>query len=129
MHPNADKICESLSRIGGDFGRLGRASAKHGRDVNRRILKDRVCCRDRAEVAARTGVGNPRCGCDLAVLVNHLRREVRLSRRRERRPGRVEERRRPVRKRDTGAGRAISLEVAEAIRDGLTHSVRIDTGQ
>ena len=43
--------------------------------------------------------------------------------------GRVEERRRPVGERDAGAGRAVGLEVAEAVRDRLAHPVGVDAGE
>ncbi len=123
MHANADKIREGLTRIGDDFGRLGRVSTEHNGDVDRRILENSVCGRDRTEITASARKGHPWRRSDLAVLVDHLRRCVGGT------AAGIKERRRPIGERDAGAGRSISLEVAETIRDRLAHAVRIDTGK
>ena len=123
MDADADEVRERLAGIRRDLGSLGRTGTEDGWDVDRRVLEDRVRGRDGAEVTAASGVGNPRCRRDLAVLVDHLRRRV------SRAACRIEERRCPVRERDAGPRRPVGLEVAEAVRNRLPHPIRVDAGQ
>src|SRR5882724_4351814 len=123
MYANTDKICEALPRIGLDFGGFFRVGTKHDWDVNRRIFQDRVCGRDRAEIATSARKRHPWRRSDLAVLVDHLRGYIGGTARG------IEERRRPIGERDAGAGRSISLEIAKAVRHRLAHAVRINPGK
>ncbi len=121
--------CRHTRPVGGCLDSLGRTRTEDCRDVDPGVLKNRVCGRHRAKVAPCTGVGNPRCGGDLPVLVDHLRCQIRLSRGREWRPGRAKEWRRPVRERDAGAARPCRCEVAEGVRNRLAHPVGIDASE
>ena len=121
----ADEVRESLPGIRGDLACLVRAGAEDGRNVDRGVLEHGVRRADHADVTAGARERNPWRRSDLAVLVDHLGREVRL-------PGRsgwIEQRCRPVGERDPAAGRAVRLEVAEAVRDRLPHPIGVDAGQ
>ena len=131
---DADVVRERLRRgcarvVAGGLDRLGRPRPEERRDVDAGVLEDRVGGRDLADVTPVPRVRDPRRRGDDPVLVDHLGREVGLPGRRERRAGRVVDRRRPVGERDPGAGRSGRREVAEAVRDGLPHPVGVDARQ
>ena len=115
MDADPDEVRKGLAGVRGHLRRLRRSRAEDGRNVDCGVFENGVRRCDVAYIAAGAGVRHPRSGSDFAVLVDHLRGEVGLARRRERRPGRVEQRRRPVCERDAGASPARRREVAEGV--------------
>src|SRR5437899_6025501 len=118
MDANTYEVSKCLAWISYYFLSLWRSRAKYSRNINRGILKDCVGCSNRAKITARACEWHPRCWSDLPVLVDHLRCSVRSA------ASWVKERRSPIGEGNACAGSAIRFEIAEAIRDRLSHSIR-----
>src|SRR5437763_10884773 len=113
MDTHADEVSERLAGIRRHLGRLRRAGAKDGGNVDRSILQDGVRRSHRTDIAAGTRVRHPWSWSDLAVLVDHLGRVVSLPDRARR----IEERSGPISKRDARPRTTVGPEVAARVGD------------
>ena len=121
---DADEVGEGLPGGRRDLSCLRRTGPEHRRDVDRRVLENRIGRAHGSKVTAGPCKRRPGRGGDLPVFVDHLRRKVGLTG-----PTRIEQRRRPVGKRHTGPRGARGREVAKAVRHGLPHPVGVDAGE
>src|SRR6266550_6955664 len=113
MHTNADKVGEGLSRIRQNLRGFGRTGAEYRWNIDLGIFQNGVGGSDRAEITTGARKRDPRSGSNLALLVDHFGGQVGGA------AGGIKERSRPIREGDTSPGRAVGLEIPEAVRHGL----------